>query len=61
MRCKLEEKTLKYFINDKRSLQNLHEKVKAIKSDGKETISNLSSVRSDAGKDISNDKDEWIY
>ena len=57
---KIEEKTLKYFVKDMKSIQQLDEKVKALRTDGRQNISNLSSVRSNDGKDTSNDKEDWI-
>ena len=46
--------------NEMKNLENVDENVNALKNEGKENISNLSSVRSDNGKDISNDKEDWI-
>jgi hypothetical protein len=56
----MEEKTLRFFVKNMKSIQQLDENGKEIKTDVKQNISNLSSVRSDNGKDISNDKEDWI-
>ena len=55
MRSKIEEKTLRFFVNKKIPSE---EKGQALKSDGKHNISYLSSV--DNFQDNSNDKDDWI-
>lgn len=56
----MEEKTLRFFVKNMKSIQQLDENAKEIKTDVKQNISNLSSVRSDNAKDISNDKEDWI-
>jgi hypothetical protein len=58
----MEEKTLRFFVKNMKSIQQLdeNENGKEIKTDVKQNISNLSSVRSDNGKDTSNDKEDWI-
>ena len=58
LRTKIEEKTLRFFVNNIKNSQD--DRVKSLKADGKQNISYLSSVRSDNGKDISNDKEDWI-
>ena len=56
----MEEKTLRFFVKNMKSIQQMDDNAKEIKTDVKQNISNLSSVRSDNAKDISNDKEDWI-